>query len=78
MAEPIFGIGVAMLKFFQEDNGNLSSTRLIFVLFGVVVLVVWAILSLYVGVLMSIPESIVTILLGLAASKVIQKPYESK
>jgi len=67
-----------MLKFFQEDNGNLSSTRLVFVLFGVVVLIVWAILSLYIGVLMVIPDSIVTIILGLAVSKVIQKPYESK
>ena len=65
-----------MLNFFQEDNGNLSSTRLVFVLFAIVVLIVWAVLSLYVGVLMSIPESIVTILLGLAGAKVLQKPFE--
>ena len=67
-----------MLNFFREDNGNLSSNRLVFVLFAIVVLIVWAILSLYVGVLMVIPDSITTILLGLAVSKVVQKPFESK
>jgi cytochrome c biogenesis protein CcdA len=67
-----------MLNCFQEDNGNLSATRIVFVLFGMVVLSIWAILSLCASALMAIPDSIVTILLGLATSKVVQKPFENK
>jgi len=67
-----------MLNFFREDNGNLSATRLVFVLFAMVVLIVWAYTSILAKVPMSLPDSIVTILLGLAIGKVIQKPFESK
>lgn len=65
-----------MLNFFREDNGNLSSNRLVFVLFGMVVLAVWAYASVLAKVPMTLPDSIVNTLLGLAASKTIQKLFE--
>jgi hypothetical protein len=63
-----------LYELFQEDNGNLSSTRLAFLLWTVGVLVVWSISSLRCTTgLAELPESIWIIIGLLMSGKVVQK-----
>lgn len=57
-----------------EDNaGGLSSSRCLMLVWGVVVLGVWAYISIHTGGLVSIPSEAVTILLGLVGFKTVQR-----
>lgn len=67
-----------LLKFLSEDNGNLSTIRLLTVVWFLIVLMAWVLLSFYKGEFLNIPESIITILSLLVAGKVIQKFGEEK
>jgi hypothetical protein len=59
--------------FLQDDNGNLSSMRLAFLLWVVGVLLIWGIASLKAGELKIIPDSVTTIVGVLMGGKVMQK-----
>ncbi len=61
--------------FLQDDNGNLSSMRLAFLLWvvGVGVLLIWGVASLKAGELKIIPDSVTTIIGVLMGGKVMQK-----
>ncbi len=59
--------------FLQDDNGNLSSMRLAFLLWVVGVLVIWGVASLKAGELKIIPDSVTTIVGVLMGGKVMQK-----
>lgn len=59
--------------FLQDDNGNLSSTRLAFLLWVVGVLLIWGVSSLKSGDLKNIPDSVTTIIGVLMGGKVMQK-----
>lgn len=59
--------------FLQDDNGNLSSMRLAFLLWVVGVLVIWGVASLKAGELKMIPDSVTTIVGVLMGGKVMQK-----
>jgi len=67
-------------QFFQEDNGNLSSTRLLFVLWSVAVLIVWIFSSITSSPakLASIPLEVIGIIATFAGAKVGQKFSEEK
>ena len=66
-----------MIKFikqiFSEDNGNYSSTRFMFIVWGLSVLTIWGILSVYKHEILSLPETVVGIIVALGGVKVIQK-----
>ena len=68
-----------LLEFFQESNGTLSSTRLCFVGFAVVLTLTWAYTSLTAEprALQSIPWDVAAILGMLMTGKVMQKSKES-
>ncbi|MEN9848074.1 MAG: hypothetical protein RL368_814 [Pseudomonadota bacterium] len=59
--------------FLQDDNGNLSSMRLAFLLWVVGVLAIWGVASLKAGELKIIPDSVTTIVGVLMGGKVMQK-----
>jgi|GEM_PF-2566348 len=59
--------------FLQDDNGNLSSMRLAFLLWVVGVLAIWGVASLKAGELKIIPDSVTTIIGVLMGGKVMQK-----
>ncbi len=75
MRAPKFRIG-RILEFLEEDNGGLSATRLIFILWGTVSLGVWAFVSIKTTVIQPMPESIVTLLGIWMTGKVAQKLVE--
>jgi len=71
------------LKGILEDNsGGASSTRILMLVWGVGVFVVWAYISLHTGVMVVLPETVITVLLGTSAMKVVQrfgeKPEDKK
>lgn len=57
----------------SDDNGKLSTTRVIFLCWSVVVLIFWTCLSWKNRDLQEIPASVVTVLGLLAGGKTIQK-----
>lgn len=64
-----------ILQFLQEDNGNLSSTRLLFVLWGVGGFIAWVAMSLKSSPIMFIPLpwEYIGVVLSLGGVKVVQK-----
>jgi xanthosine utilization system XapX-like protein len=64
---------MAALAFLSERTGKLSASRLLLLLWGVGVLVVWVINSLLTRQLQAIPESVVTILGILVGGKTVQR-----
>lgn len=61
------------IGFLQDGDGNLSSTRLAFLLWGAGVLVVWMYVSFKTTLLAGIPPEVVTVLGVLMTGKVVQK-----
>jgi hypothetical protein len=64
-------------EFLQDDNGDLSSIRLVLVLWAVGVFVAWAIASCSHRQLAPVPESVAAILGVLSGGKVLQRFRES-
>jgi hypothetical protein len=64
-------------SFIREKNGKISSSRILFVLWGGGVFVVWCILSIANQTIEPISESIVTLLGIMAGSKVVQRIGEN-
>lgn len=60
------------IGFFQDGSGNLSATRLAFLLWTVGVLTVWIWVSIHTGTLAPIDSSVQTILGVLMTGKVVQ------
>jgi hypothetical protein len=60
-------------RILSDDAGNASSTRLAMLMALAVVMVVWAVVSIYRNDLQPIPESVVTLLTILIVGKVAQK-----
>ncbi len=69
-----------LYQFLQEADGSFSATRLVFLLWGLLVLVFWIVAScislLKCGVMADIPSQVAYILAGLGIGKAIQKPFE--
>lgn len=66
-------------SFIQEKNGKFSSSRLLLLVWGVGVLIVWGYSTFKNGgSLQAIPESVVTVVGIFAGSKVIQRFGESE
>jgi len=62
-----------ILQFIQEDNGQLSSTRLLFVVWGFTLLGIWAYLSVAKGAIQPIDVTVVGAFSSLGLVKVAQK-----
>jgi hypothetical protein len=64
-----------ILEFFQEDNGGLSSTRLLFIVWGLGGFIAWVVMSIKSTPLafVSLPVEYIGIVLSLGGVKVIQK-----
>ena len=72
---------ISISSIIQDNTGGISSTRVLMLCWGLGVLIVWsfaAIMSVIHGIYIfpSVPESIVTILLGVVGGKVVQRPFE--
>ncbi|HSY26997.1 MAG TPA: hypothetical protein VK832_05810 [Burkholderiaceae bacterium] len=61
-----------VVGFLQDGNGNLSATRLAFLLWAIGVFGVWAWVSIHTNTLMPIDPSVQTILGVLMTGKVVQ------
>lgn len=67
------------LKGVLEDNsGGASSTRLLMLMWGICVLAVWTYISLHTGTMVTLPETVITVLLGTSAMKVVQRFSEKE
>jgi len=64
-------------EFLQEKNGQFSSTRLLFLVWGLCVLVTWMFISIKSNVMQSVDWSVVGILFTFMTGKVWQK-YKEK
>jgi len=65
---------MALSDFFKEKTTKvLSASRLLLLLWGVGVLIIWVITSLRTGVLAAIPESVVTVLGIVVGGKTVQR-----
>lgn len=62
-----------ILEFLQEDNGALSSTRLLFLIWGVGGFINWIVLSLRSSAMQNLSWEYIGLLLSLGAVKVVQK-----
>lgn len=65
----------------EDHTGGISATRVLMLAWGIGVLSVWGfatVMSVLHGVYagIPIPESVVTILLGVVGGKVVQRPFE--
>ena len=63
-------------QFFKDDNGNLSATRLGFLLWTLSVLVVWCVICISTLTLHGLDTSIVSVIAILMTGKVAQKMME--
>jgi hypothetical protein len=61
------------MNILTENNGKYSATRTVFLLWALVVLLAWCIISYRTGQLAEIPASVATIMGLLAGGKVVQK-----
>lgn len=57
----------------EKATNKLSASRLLLLLWGIGVLIIWAITSLKTGVLATIPDSVVTVLGIVVGGKTIQR-----
>jgi hypothetical protein len=71
-------MSLRLLQFLQEDNGNLSSTRLLFLSWGFVVLFSWSYLSIAKNAIQPVDSSVAAILGSLGVTKIVQKFTEEK
>lgn len=60
-------------SFVREKDGKVSSSRLLFLIWGVGIFLTWAYISYQTKNLQPIPESVVTILGILAGTKAVQR-----
>ena len=60
-------------QFITEDNGNLSSTRLLFLVWGFTLLGIWAYLSIAKGAIQPIDVTVVGAFSSLGLVKTVQK-----
>ena len=67
-----------MKQFFQDDAGNLSSSRLLFLAWSFTVLVVWTVISIKTWTMVAPPWEVVGILFTFGGVKVAQKYGEAK
>ncbi|MBU0700197.1 hypothetical protein KKE26_02715 [bacterium] len=69
-----------ILQFLQDEKGMFSSTRLVFIIWGIGVFVVWAIVSIRSTTpgLVQIDTNMMLVLLSLMTGKAVQKFGESK
>ncbi len=58
---------------FEDNSGGASSSRVLMLLWGIGVFVVWCYTSIHTGGMIPIPESVITVLLGTAAVKAVQR-----
>lgn len=65
------------LEFFKDDTGQLSATRLIFILWGLTILTVWAFNSIYNKRMEPIDNTIVMIFGILMTGKTVQSAIEN-
>lgn len=63
--------------FFEDNNGGFSMMRLVFLLWGAGVLLIWMYTCYMTGGLVSIPAEVVTVLLGLGTAKAVQRGLET-
>lgn len=63
-------------QIFQQQNGQGSGMRAISVLGTLLILTVWAYLSLAKGTVLEIPTGVVAVLIALITGKVVQKQLE--
>jgi hypothetical protein len=66
-----------ILEFFSEDNNILSSMRLVFLMFGIAVVLVWSYVSILSKTMSDIPAGVQTTCLILIAGKGYQKLIEN-
>jgi hypothetical protein len=66
-----------VFSFVREKNGKISSSRILFLLWGGGVFGVWCFLSIANRTIEPIPESVVTFLGIMAGSKVVQRIGEN-
>lgn len=64
-------------EIFKENNGQLSSTRVLLLAWGFTTLIMWVIMSWVHQTIMPIPETNVYLMLGFISGKVVQKYGES-
>lgn len=57
----------------EKVTNKLSASRLLLLLWGIGVLIIWAITSLKTGVLATIPDSVVTVLGIVVGGKTVQR-----
>ncbi len=67
--QPQAGLG----SFIREENGKLSSSRLLMMLWGGGIFVVWAIASLKGEALQAIPDSVLTVIGIFVGGKTVQR-----
>jgi len=63
---------------FEDNSGGASSARILMLVWGLGVFIVWCYISLHSGVMLSLPETVITVLLGMSAMKVVQRFGEKK
>ena len=62
------------IKGILEDNsGGASSARLLMLLWGVGVFIIWCYVSFHTGAMVALPETVITVLLGTSPMKVVQR-----
>lgn len=66
-----------LAQFFQDDTGQLSAMRLLFILWGVGVFGVWLFLSIKTAAMVAVPWSIISFISSLVAGKVVQSYTEN-
>ncbi len=62
-----------MNNFLKDKNGDLSSTRLGFLMWVVGVLAVWVAVSVFESALQPLPESVILVIFALMSGKVVQR-----
>ena len=57
----------------QDNSGGASSARVLLLIWGVGVLIIWAYICVKTGALAALPSEAVMVILGLSASKTVQR-----
>jgi hypothetical protein len=72
---------VSITSVIEDNTGGISATRVLMLTWGIGVFIIWGfatvmsvIHGVYTGI--PIPESVVTILLGVVGGKIVQRPFE--
>lgn len=62
-------------KVLEDGQGGISSSRLVMVIWGVGVFLVWAGLSIFKGIILTVPESVLVVVLATMGIKVVQRIF---